>query len=67
MRKKLDAKKYTVTYEIKTEVTEGSTSPHARRYYSWLVGSFLAAERTIGMTLWVSAGRATVPAFEHAS
>ena len=35
MRKKLDAKKYTVTYEIKTEVTEGSTSPHARRHYSW--------------------------------
>jgi len=35
MRTKLDAKKYTATYEIKSEVTEGFTSPHARRHYSW--------------------------------
>ena len=32
-----------------------------------LVGSFLAAERAMGMTLWVSAGGDGLPAFEHAS
>ncbi len=31
-----------------------------------LVGSFLAAERAMGMALWVFAGGGSLPAFEHA-
>jgi hypothetical protein len=31
------------------------------------VGSFLAAERAMGMTLWVSPGSGNLPALRHAS